>query len=79
VPIFGYSQHDIDAAYARGRKRGNREGKREASDKYGHDANRVWWKWCYSELMAGNRPPMMCPPEIVDQVREKIRRDRPGV
>lgn len=73
--FLGYSRAELDAAYERGR----REGRSSATDNVGRDTRTVWWLSAYHVMLRGGRPPMLCPDDIVDDVRAALERQKPVV
>lgn len=64
MSLFGYDESDLAAA----RRQGEREGER-----------RVWKMWCRRNLIRGQKPPMFCPNDVIDEVRADLHRERAGL
>lgn len=74
-----YSKAEVARAYWNGYSAGKLAGKKKYADRAGRRASHIWSLWCRSNLRAGRKPPLLCPSDIIDEVRADLARERPGL
>lgn len=75
MTIVGHSDETLEIAIHNARL----EAKKEFGDRVGRSANEVWKYWIRNELNHERRPPMLAPDELIDEVRQDLEREKPGV
>jgi hypothetical protein len=79
MPIIGHSDEALEIATYNARLDAERKTKKEYADRVGRSANEVWQLWIRNELLHEHKPPAFAPDELIDEVRQDLEREKPGV